>query len=69
VIVWIVSKDRKLVPCWEDSWFCGGGEDGLFGSVFGCIVWVLATGYVICKGGEGYVIVGSSVWAWLVYGV
>jgi hypothetical protein len=52
-MVWIVPKVGKLVPCWEGSWFCGGGGGGLFGSVFGCMVWVLATGYVICRVGEG----------------
>jgi hypothetical protein len=33
VIVWMVPKVGKLVPCCEDSWFCGGGGSG-FGSVF-----------------------------------
>jgi hypothetical protein len=36
---------------------------GLFGYVFDWIVWVLVVGYVICKGVEGYVIVGWDVWA------
>jgi hypothetical protein len=35
VIVWMVLKVGKLMPCWEDSWFCGGGWGGLFGSIFG----------------------------------
>jgi hypothetical protein len=63
VILWIVPKVGKLVPRWEDSWFCGRGRGGLFGPVFDCIVWVPAMGYVICKGSEGYVIVGCRVWA------
>jgi hypothetical protein len=50
VIVWMVPKVGKLVPCWEDSWFCGGGGSGL-GSVFGWIVWLFAIGYFICRGG------------------
>jgi hypothetical protein len=65
----MVSKVGKLVPCWEDSWVCGGGGGGLFGSVFSCIVWVLVVGYVICKGVEGYVNVGSDAWACLICGV
>jgi hypothetical protein len=28
VIVWMVPKVEKLVPCWKDSWFCGGGGVG-----------------------------------------
>jgi hypothetical protein len=32
----MVLKVGKLVPYWEDSWFCGGGVGvgGLFGSIF-----------------------------------
>jgi hypothetical protein len=50
VIVWMVPRVGKLLPCWEDSWFCGGGGSGLFGSVFCWIIWVFAVGYVICRG-------------------
>jgi hypothetical protein len=53
VIMWMVPKVGKLVPCWEDSWFCGGGGGGMFGSIFGWIAWVFAEGYVICTGVEG----------------
>jgi hypothetical protein len=43
VIVWIVPKVGKLVPCWKDSWFCCRGGGGflallLVGS-FGCLPW------------------------------
>jgi hypothetical protein len=34
MIVWIVPKVEKLVPCCEDSWCRGGGGSGL-GSNFG----------------------------------
>jgi hypothetical protein len=51
VMVWIVPKVGKLVACWEDSWFGGGG--GLFGSAFGWDVCELAMGYVICRGAGG----------------
>jgi hypothetical protein len=47
-----------------------GWEIGtLFDSVFGSIACVFAVGYVICKGVEGYVIVGWVVWIWLICGV
>jgi hypothetical protein len=69
VIVWTVLKVGKLVPCLEDSWFCGGGGGGLFGSIFGCIAWVFTAGYVIYRGVEGYMMVGWVVWIWLVCGV
>jgi hypothetical protein len=52
-VVWMVPNVGKLVLCWEDSWFCGGGGGGLFGSVFGWTAWVLAAGYVICRGVKG----------------
>jgi hypothetical protein len=65
----MVPKVRKLVSCWEDSWFCDGGGGGLFGSIFSWIVWVLVAGYVICKGVVGYVIIGWDAWVWLVCGV
>jgi hypothetical protein len=58
----IVPNVGKLVDYREDSWFCNGGGGGLFGSVFGSIVWVLVVGYVICNGAKGYVIVGWGVW-------
>jgi hypothetical protein len=28
MIVWMVPKVGKLMPCWKDSWFCGGGGVG-----------------------------------------
>jgi hypothetical protein len=34
-MVCIVLKVGKLVACWEDSWFCGGG--GMLGSALGWI--------------------------------
>jgi hypothetical protein len=43
----------KLLLCCEGSRCCAGGGGSVLDSVFGCIVWVLAVGYVICSGGGG----------------
>jgi hypothetical protein len=40
VIVWMVSKVRKLLPCCEGSGCCAGGGGSVVGSVFGCTIWV-----------------------------
>jgi hypothetical protein len=37
-MVCIVPKVGKLVACWEDSWFCGGGGDRVLRSTLGWVV-------------------------------
>jgi hypothetical protein len=38
MMVCMVLKVGKLVACWEDSRFCGGGGGELLGSIFGWVV-------------------------------
>jgi hypothetical protein len=43
VIVWMVPKVVKLVPCWEDTSFCSGGGVGYLAlslvGLLGCSLW------------------------------
>jgi hypothetical protein len=62
----MVSKVGKLLLCCEVFGSCVGGGGSALGSVFGWIVWVLAAGYVIWSGGEGYAMVGWVEWFWFI---
>jgi hypothetical protein len=52
VIVWMISKVKKLLLFCEGSGCCAGGSS-VFGSVFGLWLGVFDMGYVICGNGGG----------------